>query len=92
MANYYIKDKNITGTVSSPQTIRYSDLVDVDGNSLPSTFSITPFIMIASKYNDRDVHIVNGSKTTSLFQVAMSNLSGDLSISNVLVDMIIIGS
>ena len=90
---YFVKDVDITGTQDSPQTIAYADLTDIDGDTLPTTFSATPFIGIGSKHADRGVNIVASSKTVTNFQIALSNLYGsEVMPTTVAVDLLIAGN
>jgi len=91
VTEYYVKEVTITGTQDSPETIAYYDLTDVSGLVLPTTFDAAPFIAIAARQQDRDANIVDGSRTTTNFQIALSNLMGDITSSDGIFDLIIVG-
>jgi len=84
MAIYYVlldgtDNTYITGTSDTPQTIKFEDLKDIEGNQLPTGgFSSIPFMIIKRlPENQRDAVITNITKTQ--FQVYMMDY-GDLSI------------
>lgn len=87
---YYIKDVVVTGTQSSKQTIAYNSLTDVISRALPATFGAIPWIAICNWDADRKPNI--SEKTTTNFKIALSDLTGEMSITSVTCDLLIVGS
>lgn len=68
----------ITGDPDTSQTIKYGDLTDINGHTLPSLFT-KPSIAVAAVKQDRQAYIV-GDVGTESFQIAKagSGVSGDV--------------
>lgn len=74
MSTFRVSNVSITGTAQSPQTIYYSDLIDLNGTRL-SSFDAAPMVNVFPNH-DRRVFLP-ALPATDRFTVALSN-QGDL--------------
>ena len=88
---YWIEDFPVTGTTDDPQDVLYADLEDKAGRSLPPLFASAPDVAVYNSDVDRGANKVRGSVNTTGFQIAMSDITGDISITSVLVTLKITG-
>lgn len=76
--SHFVNKILITGEEGSEQIILFADLTNDEGETVPD-FDAAPWIEICSPRQDRHAKIVEGSITTTQFQVALSDLRGDSS-------------
>ena len=73
---------------SNPQTILFPSLTDIRGRSLPTAFSVVPYVKGNEFYGKRKIKIT--SITTSQFKVTLSK-SGRIGLSAYYINLKIIG-
>jgi len=87
---YWIKDLVLTGTSDSPQTVYYSNLVDKDGNSLPSSFTSAPVVVPLSTNQQVGAYLTE-TPTTTYFKIARNDY-GYIGSGQILCNLLIVGT
>jgi len=80
-------DIKIIGTPDHPQKILYSDLTGFS-NSIPAEFSSIPIVFVGTPNQDVRIYLVE-EPTTTYFKVAISNLRGNISTTNIYCNFLI---
>jgi len=70
---YYVKRFQVTGEQDNPQVVTFASLTDDDGLTVPD-FAAAP-IIIVSPLQDRGANVVDGSETTTQFEIALSGIT-----------------
>ena len=81
ITTYYIVRYPVTGTQDSPETITYASLTDkITDETLDTTLTGIETVGVVGRWQTRSANIVEGSITTTNFQIAMSDM-GDIPLS-----------
>jgi len=75
LTTYIVNNVLITATDRTAQIILFTALTDEDGDALP-VFTSAPMVSINTPKQDRRAYVVNGTITTTQFQIKQSFIKG----------------